>query len=310
MAGPGSAVSASRSAGAVALGFMLLAALGSCQEETGSSAGVDPEPPAAAVESPDSSGSAHLSVELVRGAPAEFVWIDAGSFTMGTTHEQEQLLRERDAWEEYFENEQPAHRVTITEGFYLGRSEVTQAQWEAVTGRKPWLGRDNVVDDPTRPAVHVSWRDVQTFVGRLNASAGEVLYRLPTEAEWEYACRSGGGGLWSFGDESADLGEYAWYMGNARGDGELAAQPVGTRQADPRGLFDMCGNVHEWVQDWSVAYGSEDQVDPTGPPSGDDRVLRGGSVGSSTYHARSALRFRADPYAKRGTYGVRLVRMR
>ena len=127
--------------------------------------------------------------------------------------------------------------------------------------------------------MEISWNDVQEFVQRLNEAAGEEVYRLPTEAEWEYACRAGTSARWSFGDDEGRLGEYAWYYsGNVSGAGFRDAQPVGTKLANPWGLFDMHGNVYEWVQDRYGPYSSAAQLDPQGPSTGSLRMFRGGGV--------------------------------
>ena len=176
-----------------------------------------------------------------------------------------------------YDDEGPVHEVTISKGFYLGKYEVTQGQWEGVMGTTPWRGKDYVRSGSDYPAVYVSWDDAQEFISRLNSAAGSEVYRLPSEAEWEYACRAGTTTRWSFGDDESQLTHYAWYGAYRRGDvGEKYGHRVGTKRANPWGLYDMHGNVSEWVQDWKGDYSSSSVVDPLGPSTGSYRVVRGG----------------------------------
>ena len=161
----------------------------------------------------------------------------------------------------------PLHEVEISRGFWLGRYEVTQGQWEAVMGETPWSGKSYVRSNPSHPAVYISWHDVQEFIEKLNAASGSSVYRLPSEAEWEYACRAGTTTRWSFGDDVSQLTDYAWYGGNACTGGECYARVVGKKRPNPWKLHDMHGNVFEWVQDWysSRYYNSSPRVDPSRP---------------------------------------------
>ena len=230
----------------------------------------------------------------------EFVWIEPGVFQMGSP----------DTEPGRHTDEGPVHEVEISQGFYLGKYEVTQGQWEAVMGTTPWAGKWGVQEHPSHPAVHISWDDVRVFIGRLNAAEGDLLYRLPSEAEWEYACRAGSTTRWSFGDDESELTDYAWYDVNAKDAGENYAHPVGTKLPNPWGLYDMPGNVREWVQDRydSNYYNSSPRVDPPGPTSGSGRVLRGGSFSTDAEQLRSADRFEfSDSY---NDIGVRLLRFR
>ena len=227
----------------------------------------------------------------------EFVWIEPGVFQMG--HEGAQ------------------HEVEISRGFYLGQYEVTQAQWEAVMGTRPWQtssGRDlaDVVSNPSHPAVYLSWHDAQAFVSRLNDAAGDSLYRLPAEAEWEYACRAGTQTLWSFGDDENELTHYAWYEENTEYAGEDYAHEVGKKRPNAWGLYDMHGNVWEWVQDWYSGnyYDSSPRLDPRGPASGFYRVSRGGDFTDSASGLRSVLRGNASPRGRYGTIGMRILKIR
>ena len=242
-----------------------------------------------------------LIVELRGGATMEFVWIESGTYIMGSP-ESDELAGD---------DEKPQHEVTISRGFYLGKYEVTQAQWEAVMDTVPWFGRAYVQENPNHPAVFISWHDVQEFARRLNEAAGEEVYRLPTEAEWEYACRAGTTTRRSFGDEESRLGEYVWYDENSWNIGEKYAHAVGTKLPNPWGLHDMHGNVWEWYQDRYGAdyYSNSPSVDPQGPESGSGRVGRGGSFGSRAQFTRSGNRSGYSPSHRSGSLGARLLRM-
>lgn len=234
-----------------------------------------------------------ITVTLPDNTNMEFEWIAPGAFFMGD----EEL-----GW--------PLFQVTLTAGFYLGKYETTQQQWEAVMGTSPWVSQDYVQADPNHPAVYISWNDIQLFIHQLNLAAGDSLFRLPTEAEWEYACRAGTTTRWSFGDDETQLGEYAWYDDNAFNAGEQYAHAVGTKKPNPWDLYDMHGNVWEWVQDWWGDYPSNAQVDPTGPISGSIRVARGGSFGGNgSGGTRSAIRGGEVPGYRYGNVGARLVRV-
>jgi len=158
---------------------------------------------------------------------------------------------------------------------------------------------------PTHPAT-VSWNDAQEFIKRLNQKEGHNRYRLPTEAEWEYAARAGTTTAYSFGEEAKQLGRYAWY-GEDFGSG--STHPVGQKEPNPWGLYDVHGNVWEWVQDWYDAryYASSPSVDPTGPQSGSSRVVRGGSWHQTATSWRSAFRREYDPDYRGISIGLRLV---
>ena len=232
----------------------------------------------------------------------EFVWIEPGVFQMGSPN-----------WEEgRWDDEGPVHEVEISQGFYLGQYEVTQGQWEAVMETTPWSGKDYVRESSSHPAVYISWYDVQEFIGRLNAAAGDSLYRLPSEAEWEYACRAGSRTRWSFGDDESVLGDYAWYRANAWDVGKEYAQAVGQKLPNAWGLYDMHGNVWEWVQDRydSDYYNDSPRVDPQGPSRGSARVHRGGAFSSYAPYVWSASRSYGSPDNRYRNVGVRLLRIR
>jgi len=180
-------------------------------------------------------------------------------------------------------NEKPQHRVTITKPFYLGTTEVTQEQYEQIMGENP----SHYGGDPQRPVESVSWDDAQEFCRRLSEKEGET-YRLPTEAQWEYACRAGSTTKWYFGDDESQLADYAWYKVNSY----LMPHSVARKKPNAWGLYDMHGNVWEWCDDWfeTFYYGNSPNTDPTGPASGETRVYRGGCWNHEATYCRSAFR--------------------
>ena len=244
------------------------------------------------------SDEATVTCDLPGGVNIEMVWIEPGTFLMGSPEPEE------GRWSD----EGPQQEVTISRGFYLGKYEVTQAQWEAVMGSRPWEHQDLVREEPDFPAVYVSWEDVQEFAQKLNEAEGNAVCRLPTEAEWEYACRAGTTGRWSFGDEEDRAGEYAWYRDNAWDVSQQYAHKVGTKQPNPWGLHDMHGNVWEWVQDWHGTYLDASQTDPTGPEKGTIRVLRGSGYSSLARAVRSSFRYGYTPARRFHCIGFRLLR--
>ena len=218
-------------------------------------------------------------------AGMEFVRVPAGEFLMGSTSE------------EALSREQPVTRVRISRAFELGKHEVTQAEWEAVMGSNPSRFDECGGDCPVE---RVSWDDVQEFIGRLNALEGEARYRLPTEAEWEYAARAG-----TSGDRyGGDLDAIAWYDGNSGG----GTHPVGQKAPNAWGLHDMLGNVWEWVQDWYGPYPGGSVTDPQGPASGSARVGRGGGWVFDARSCRASDRIILTP-GFRYYLGFRLLRM-
>ena len=218
---------------------------------------------------------------------AEFVWIPAGKFIMGSPADEE--LRQPD---------EVQHEVTISTGYWMGKHEVTQREWVAVMGSNPSLVWRSAPDSPVN---QVSWEDVQDFIGKLNErEAGRGYgYRLPTEAEWEYAARAG-----TTGARHGPFDEIAWHSMNSGS----APRPVGTKRPNAWDLHDMHGNVGEWTADWYGAYPSGPVTDPSGPSTGTRRVARGGYVNSSELSARAASRGAAAPGFRVSGLGFRLVR--
>jgi len=231
----------------------------------------------------------------------KFVLVPAGSFMMGSPEGQGAS------------DEHPRHQVEISRPYYLGVTEVTQAQWKAVMGSNPsGFKGDN------RPVENVSWIDAQEFIRRLNQKEGTNKYRLPTEAEWEYACRAGSETAYCFGDDESRLGDYAWYWHGVNSSERI--QPVGQRKPNAWGLYDMHGNVFEWCADWYGwdYYAASPSRDPRGPGSpvyddslgGEFRVVRGGGVGwgGDAGTCRSACRGWGLPGWRMTDCGFRLAR--
>jgi formylglycine-generating enzyme required for sulfatase activity len=297
-----------------------------------------------------------ITVELPGGGAMELIKIEPGTFKLGSRPPEEGRLAD----------EAPQHDVTLSKGFYLGKFEVTRAQWESVMETTPWLkegnghesgnghvqengdengqdngdengqeneqenddgngqengdengqdngdenGQDKEQEPAPLPAVDISWDDAQSFVQKLNEAAGDSLYRLPTEAEWEYACRAGTTTRWSFGDDELKLEEYAWYVVNTEDMEKKGALGVGTKSPNPWGLYDMHGNVWEWCHDFFGEYPEESQTDPTGPEEGKNRVIRGGNFGNTARSLRSAYRYRFAPDSHYLGIGMRLVKIR
>jgi formylglycine-generating enzyme required for sulfatase activity len=189
------------------------------------------------------------------------------------------------------------HRVTITRPFYLGMTETTQPAWQAVVGNNPSLSKG-----PNLPVELMNWHDVQKFLAKLSSETGHT-FRLPSEAEWEYACRAGSRSRFGFGDNEAKLGAYAWHKANSGG----STHPVGGLRSNAWGLHDMHGNVFERTQDWHGDYPSGLQINPTGPKKGFGRVSRGGSAVSGPVRCRSAHRRGNHPNDKSSAMGFRVV---
>jgi formylglycine-generating enzyme required for sulfatase activity len=199
-------------------------------------------------------------------------------------------------------DEQPVHKVTITRPFYLGQCLVTQSQWKALMGNKPSTFRD-----PQNPVDSVSWDGCQAFLGKLNERfrVSAKTFRLPTEAEWEYACRAGSTSIFYFGDDEHRLGEHAWFGDNADG----KTHPVGQKKPNAWGLYDMYGSVWLWCADWYGAdyYRKSPASDPAGPAAGSERVMRGGSWYRGAVNCRSADRYHGVPGCPDYGGGLRVV---
>ena len=243
------------------------------------------------------------AVDLGDGVVMELVLIPAGSFKMGSPDNEVGRFGSMEG---------PVHRVRITRAFYMGKHEVTQEVWEKVMGTNP-----SVSNGAKNPVEEVSWDDCQEFLKKLNAlphpsplPPGEGarvrdLFRLPTEAEWEWACRAGTKMQFCSGNADATLADYAWFDANSGS----TPHPVGAKKPNAWGLFDMHGNVWEWCGDWYDDYphGWKPQVDPTGPATGSFRVLQGGSWGNNPRGCRSSTRGGDLPAYGDDNLGFRVV---
>jgi formylglycine-generating enzyme required for sulfatase activity len=236
------------------------------------------KPPAAEPNRPIASAPKAGDV-MTNSVGMKLVWVPAGEFMMGSPMSEAQR----------HSTEGPQHRVRISKGFWMGAYEVTQQEYLAVTGNNP-----SIFDLPVES---VSWEDAQGFCRRLSQKDGRT-YRLPTEAEWEYACRGG-----TTGPYAGDLEAMAWHRENS-GD---RTHRVGQKRPNAFGLYDMHGNVFEWCQDWDGDYASNPEVDPQGPAGGTDRVLRGGSWGTDRRLCRSAGRVSCTPDGRSSDVGFRVV---
>ncbi|MBI5397464.1 MAG: formylglycine-generating enzyme family protein [Verrucomicrobia bacterium] len=231
-----------------------------------------------------------LTLDLGNGVRLETAWIPPGEFDMGS--------------KDGGEDTKPVHRVKIMRGFWLGRYEVTQPQFETVMGKNPSCFKGSA-----NPVERVSWLDAMAFIGKLNAAKlapPGAQFRLPTEAEWEYACRAGATTRHYTGDSDSDLARAAWYVTNS----SRAPHPVGQKEPNAFGLHDMLGNVWEWCMDWydkdyyvRVKFDSED---PTGPAVGAMRIARGGSWRNDAALVRSSKRSNHGPKHFNDNLGFRL----
>ena len=228
-----------------------------------------------------------IAIDLGNGVKMDFVPIPAGDFLMGSEKAASQ-------------NAVPVHKVTISKPFYMAKYKVTQEQWAAIMGTSPskFKGAKN-------PVEQVSWDDCLAFVDKLQAKLDDTKTALlPTEAQWEYGCRAGSTTDFSFGDDPAMLGDYAWFDGNSAG----GTHPVGEKKPNAWGLYDMHGNVREWCMDWYAdSYPPGAATDPKGPDNGPGRVTRGGPWFEGPAESRTANRYRQPPDTRRQDFGFRVV---
>lgn len=252
--------------------------------------------------------------DLGGGVQMDFIWCPPGYFVMGSTQAQQdsavkalpsnlkpETIQSTIA---AIQDEGPQHKVIFPRGFWMAKTEVTQAQWKQVMGNNPSKFIDPGLNAPVET---VSWNDCLAFIKKVNnllerKKAGRM--RLPTEAQWEYACRAGSTGLYYFGDDASELGDYAWFAGNSG----MKSHSVGQKKPNAWGLYDMHGNVWEWCSNWFDKYESEDSKDPKGPILGSGRVGRGGGWDDFASDLRSAYRsFGRPPAFKASPLGFRPV---
>ncbi|MCX7109137.1 MAG: formylglycine-generating enzyme family protein [Proteobacteria bacterium] len=234
---------------------------------------------------------------IYQNAKQTFRWIEPGAFMMGSPATEPERFEERET----------QHEVTLTLGYWLADSACTQALWSAVTGDNP----SRFKDDANNPVEQISWRDVETFIEKLNSLVPGLSARLPTEAEWEYACRAGTSTPFSLGEnitpEQVNYDGNYPYSGGAKGLYREKTVPVKSLPPNPWGLHEMHGNVWEWCQDWFAEFDAMPQTDPRGPETGAGRVLRGGSWNSRGRNVRSASRRRFEPDLRSSGIGFRLA---
>jgi len=238
------------------------------------------------------------------GLTMKFCWCPAGRFTMGSPKN-----------EKYRDDDEDQVSVTLSRGFWLGKYEVTQGEWEKLMKTTPWAGKTYVKEGGDYAASYISWEDAVKFCVTLTKQdrlSGKLpagwSYRLPTEAQWEYACRAGTRTRYSFGDDASGLGDYGWYGafsdGNAKN--EQYAHRVGVKVANAWGFHDLHGNVWEWCRDW-YKKNLPGGTDPEVTTKAARRVRRGGGWGFAARYCRSALRRRLGPVSRRITLGFRLA---
>ena len=244
------------------------------------------------VASGTSSSGNTITIPVKNGISIEMVRVEAGTFIMGATPEM------KEPWDD----EKPAHQVTLTNDYYIGKYEVTQALWKAVMGYNPSAFKgDNL------PVEQVSWDDCQEFISKLNSITGKT-FRLPTEAEWEYAARGGNKSRGYQYSGSNNISDVAWYKDNwYKDNSDNKTHAVGSKQANELGIYDMSGNVWEWCQYWFGSYSSSSQVNPIGANSGSDRVFRGGGWYNNARFCRSSCRRNDEPGFRSRGLGLRLV---
>lgn len=253
-------------------------------------------------ETPPSSGDSAFDGEkkivTVNGVSFTMLPVEGGTFSMGATPEQSNGYSPDD-------DEKPVHTVTVS-SFYMAETEVTQALWYAVMGAKPYFDGDEWSNTyglgDNFPAYYISYNDCLEFISKLNDLTG-MNFRMPTEAEWEYAARGGSKSMGHIFSGSNTLGDVAWYYDNSGS----KTHPVKTKKANELGLYDMSGNVWEWCSDWYGAYKNSSDTDPTGLETGSSRVLRGGALLNFDTGCRVANRINSNPSNRFNGCGLRLV---
>ena len=243
----------------------------------------DNEEDAQTSSSDQNGGNVNYKVYTVNGVSFKMIAVKGGTFQMGS--------------DDWYEWEKPVHQVTLSD-YFIGETEVTQELWSAVMGSNP----SGFTGNMQRPVEQVSWNDCQAFISKLNELTGEA-FRLPTEAQWEYAARGGRNSRGYTYSGSNDIGSVAWYEDNSGNE----THPVGMKQANELGLYDMSGNVWEWCSDWYGSYSSSSQTNPTGAASGSYRVNRGGSYYREAWYCRVSDRLSFEPDIRLSNLGLRLA---
>lgn len=236
-----------------------------------------------------------ITIPVKDGISIEMVKVEAGTFVMGAT-------REGMRYEKMDKKELPAHKVSLTKEYFIGKFEVTQLLWNTIMKNNPSKNKGEKL-----PVEQVSWNDCQIFIAKLNRITGRK-FRLPTEAEWEYAARGGNkskGYLYSGSDIAEDVAWYNAVSGRRIGSGH--SHKVGAKHANELGLFDMSANVYEWCQDFWVEYNNQEQIDPVGPQKGINHVYRGGSWYTDVYKCYPSWRDYGNPDLRRDDLGFRLA---
>jgi len=235
-----------------------------------------------------------INAEFVRKINDDMVHLTGGSLLMGSNDGED--------------DERPIHNVLVDE-FLLCKYEVTQTQWLELMGTRPWLNLKYVSSDIQTPVVNIDWYDIRDFIRRLNKQYNES-FRLPTEAEWEYACRAETTSKFFHGSLKMNLTQYAWFYDNTFKKDSMHAQAVGTKKPNKWGLYDMLGNVYEWCSDWySRNYYNKSPVqNPKGPMYGSYKVVRGGDWARTDYFLRVSSRRYYSPHYKDVNVGFRLAK--
>ena len=255
------------------------------------------------------------SVEFKNKIGMTFVLIPPGEFIMGSLKSADELATDAGIDATNFRDEHPRHRVKISQPYFLGKYEVTQKQWRDLMNTQPWLFRGgapqlNVEIGDDFPATCISWDDAIGYCKKLSELEG-VKYRLPTEAEWEYACRAGTNTTYNFDISKQELGDHAWYKNNTIATGKSHARQIGQKRANPFGLHDMYGNAWEWCSDWHGVdyYAKSAETDPAGPDTGSFKVLRGSGWSDPAWRCRSAQRNYFPPEDGLFEFGFRVLRV-
>ena len=259
------------------------------------------EPSTSPATQPSPQPAKELTLDLGNNVSMKLALIPAGKFLMGAKNE-----------EDLSDDEAPLHNVTISKPFYMGIYPVTQSQWAEVMATTLAQQRDKANKDwpffgegADNPIYYVSWEEAAEFCTKLSKKTGRTV-KLPTEAQWEYACRAGSRTKFGFGANEEDFGDYAWYTKNS----DEKTHPVGQKKPNTWGLYDMHGNVWEWCRDWydKDYYSATGNVlDPQGPEDGAFRVLRGGCWGQVPLRCRSASRMWDFPAGRGGSMGFRVI---